>query len=665
MLLSTSYELWAISSSGKPINFTRFVVNLKLTEGLNASRSQIKVTLAPEAKTSIQNVKKGGEWQLLWGYGPQVYRKVSAYWVGTEWSIGGSNLLGLTLVNLGQYQLSRGTVTRAIGMSTKAVAALKGVKLKAPVTETGKQKSHVISQVPLKEILRENRESFVKWGFDSQATAEVVKFADLGTKAQVHYISTLVGFIGEIKISYNAQLPKDQSFLEIAGKGTTSEAGPLKGTPQASTKASAFGPEPQPSTESKETYGLLSYYVQNLEGGELKALRALSSPSAGTSVTKLFVALVVRAQVLSGKYAISSQWQGATVAALLRAMLDQSSNEAANKLIARVGGIEVLNQGIKALGFTRTGFKTLYGKSTVLQYRFKELNWNKYRLAANAAGYLETYSEASAQGLNPAVTTALRAMREASGLALPLVSGFRSFTQQEQLWLQKPEATRADFSAPPGYSQHHTGLAVDLVTVGTPSAAEGAQLAWLKANAQKYGFIFPYLNTSGDLGPGQEPWHLVWVGNAEAMGVFHEFIARALTLGYNPLSPSQEKLFNSAASLEADKESCIFEVCKAMSLLLKGTDAVSKVAQDAMSGSYIGLEGENIAKVGFTDNVWAVCIQVEGRYILGAYAPTHGALIKGVKALAVSLSTKSTGSKDQRAGDARFDKIGRSYPPYT
>jgi hypothetical protein len=616
-------------------------VSLQMSEGLNASRTQIRVTLAPEAKKLVQKVKTGGEWQLLWGYNAKTFRKVSMYWTGSVWSLGGNNTLELTLVNLGQYNLVRGTVSRSVGKSSEELAAAKGVKLAGA---SARKPNAVQSQVGLKEILRNDRESFIKFGDGSDATAEVVKFSELGSKAQVYYVSTSVGYVGEIKISYRAQLPKDQSYIEVLGLGSKLEQGPGLPTKPLSAEAQRLANlAPNPAQDSKETFGLLSFHVQDLQGKSLRSFNGLKPPSEGTSLLKLFVGVAIRTQVLAGQYSVSSVWQGKTIAQhLALALGESSSNESANALISRVGGITALNALMQEAGFLRSGFKSLYGQASGSSspMSLRPTNSTRYGAEARREGYVEAYGENPQGQLFPEVTKAIADMRAASGLPLKLVSGFRNFATQESIWLGKPAATRARFSAPPGYSQHHTGLAVDLVTVASsPNAFERQQLQWLRANAQKYGFMFSYLNTSGDLGPSNEPWHLIWVGNPGAMAVFHEYISRAKALGYNPLNSAQEALFANPAGFATDKQTCCFDLCNAMASILAGKDPVSAAMQQALDGPFVGLESETKAKAGFTSKIFGVTLLVDKKYILSAYAlgPSKTALVKGVKALSKSI----------------------------
>lgn len=119
--------------------------------------------------------------------------------------------------------------------------------------------------------------------------------------------------------------------------------------------------------------------------------------------------------------------------------------------------------------------------------------------------------------------TAWMAMRDAAasdGVVLELVSAFRSVDYQRGLIERKLAAGLAieailEASAAPGYSEHHTGRAVDLGTPGSPELEEvfeaTAAFAWLARHAARYGFrlSFPRDNPHGIL---YEPWHWAYTG---------------------------------------------------------------------------------------------------------------------------------------------------------
>jgi zinc D-Ala-D-Ala carboxypeptidase len=119
---------------------------------------------------------------------------------------------------------------------------------------------------------------------------------------------------------------------------------------------------------------------------------------------------------------------------------------------------------------------------------------------------------------------------EKDGLLLLACSGYRSYETQERLHQSyverygQEEANR--FSARAGYSEHQTGLAVDISTnsidgqidVEFSNTAEGQ---WVKENAHVFGFIIRYPEgREEDTGYMYEPWHLRYVGIHTATIIF-------------------------------------------------------------------------------------------------------------------------------------------------
>lgn len=78
---------------------------------------------------------------------------------------------------------------------------------------------------------------------------------------------------------------------------------------------------------------------------------------------------------------------------------------------------------------------------------------------------------------------------------------------------------RAELSAPPGYSEHSTGLGFDFVAPNTyprsvnldPQTFETSFASWLATNAPKYGFKLSYPPGSNK-GANYEPWHFAYEG---------------------------------------------------------------------------------------------------------------------------------------------------------
>jgi D-alanyl-D-alanine carboxypeptidase len=121
----------------------------------------------------------------------------------------------------------------------------------------------------------------------------------------------------------------------------------------------------------------------------------------------------------------------------------------------------------------------------------------------------------------------------ADGVSLMAISGFRSKEDQRQLFFEisrqrnQTPAQRAKVSAPAGYSEHHTGYALDIGDLNSPSTIldprfdQTAAFRWLEQNASKYSFelSFPQNNTQGVM---YEPWHWRFVGDDDSLATFYK-----------------------------------------------------------------------------------------------------------------------------------------------
>lgn len=140
----------------------------------------------------------------------------------------------------------------------------------------------------------------------------------------------------------------------------------------------------------------------------------------------------------------------------------------------------------------------------------------------------ETY----APGANPEAVGQLKEMLSEMRKHFNVVSdefvGYRSFQTQTELYEQYVSENgkeKADtFSARPGFSEHQTGLAFDLVDehgellkeVNYPEAAR-----WIAENAHRFGFIVRYLPTKEDItGYMREEWHIRYLGSDLAQKVY-------------------------------------------------------------------------------------------------------------------------------------------------
>lgn len=102
------------------------------------------------------------------------------------------------------------------------------------------------------------------------------------------------------------------------------------------------------------------------------------------------------------------------------------------------------------------------------------------------------------------------------GLDLSLVSGYRSYKKQEELYssyVRKDGEKKANtYSAKPGHSEHQTGLAFDIGRVDD-SFKNTDEAKWIDENAHLYGFIVRYPKNKTEItGYIYEPWHVRYLG---------------------------------------------------------------------------------------------------------------------------------------------------------
>lgn len=109
----------------------------------------------------------------------------------------------------------------------------------------------------------------------------------------------------------------------------------------------------------------------------------------------------------------------------------------------------------------------------------------------------------------------------AAGVTIRPISGYRSYNSQVSLYnsyVARDGQSKADtYSARPGFSEHQTGLVVDMGDGGRCDLeicyANTPGGKWIAENAHKYGFIVRYLEGKTPItGYQYEPWHLRYVG---------------------------------------------------------------------------------------------------------------------------------------------------------
>jgi LAS superfamily LD-carboxypeptidase LdcB/beta-lactamase class A len=120
----------------------------------------------------------------------------------------------------------------------------------------------------------------------------------------------------------------------------------------------------------------------------------------------------------------------------------------------------------------------------------------------------------------------LKATMQSQGYAISdSYSGYRSYNHQSTLYnnyvAQHGQAQADRFSARPGYSEHQTGLAYDILSSDGSLVNDSKAVNWIKTNAHNYGFVVRYPEGKEAVtGFMYEPWHLRYIGK-EATDIYN------------------------------------------------------------------------------------------------------------------------------------------------
>lgn len=122
-----------------------------------------------------------------------------------------------------------------------------------------------------------------------------------------------------------------------------------------------------------------------------------------------------------------------------------------------------------------------------------------------------------------AVAAMFTAARAAGAGSMAISSGYRSYATQDTVYRTRVgthgRAYADQWIARPGYSEHQTGLTLDVAPVGVSTCSSHtclgstAQGRWLRDNAWRHGFVLRYESGYTSVtGYNPEPWHFRFVG---------------------------------------------------------------------------------------------------------------------------------------------------------
>lgn len=117
------------------------------------------------------------------------------------------------------------------------------------------------------------------------------------------------------------------------------------------------------------------------------------------------------------------------------------------------------------------------------------------------------------------------------GFSIKAVSCFRSYDYQKKIYNEYLKETGKEYtdncSARPGFSEHQTGLAIDIQgSTGTYDDFDKTkEFTWMIDNCYKYGFILRYpVGKENITGFKYEPWHYRYIGKSKAKKIYKKRI---------------------------------------------------------------------------------------------------------------------------------------------
>jgi len=194
--------------------------------------------------------------------------------------------------------------------------------------------------------------------------------------------------------------------------------------------------------------------------------------------------------------------------------------------------VSIINVGANNEWYTNTKKTNLDKGHLMLTNKFNYLD-NTYT-SDNMIKVSKKYSYGENQMLTNETYDAFITMFNAAkkeNLTLIINSSFRSYEDQEEIYnyykINRGEEAANKIAAKAGFSEHQTGMSVDIQTYGSTASTfeEFDEFKWLSNNAHKYGFILRYPKNKEYLtGYEYESWHYRYVGVEVATYIYENNI---------------------------------------------------------------------------------------------------------------------------------------------
>ena len=182
--------------------------------------------------------------------------------------------------------------------------------------------------------------------------------------------------------------------------------------------------------------------------------------------------------------------------------------------------VAIINVGSNNEWYTNTKKTDITKKELMLTNKFYSLD-NSYN-SDNMVSVSKQYSYGENQMVTSETFDAFLNMftdAKKEDLTLIINSSYRSYEEQEDIYNfykdTRGETEANKIAAKPGFSEHQTGMSIDIQTYGSSASTfeEFDEFKWLKDNAHKYGFILRYPKDKEYLtGYEYESWHYRYVG---------------------------------------------------------------------------------------------------------------------------------------------------------